>query len=58
MIAKLEMTQSNAQQNKDKHRTPTTHGKHTKQQINYNRTTQQPKSPGAWMDSSGTKSSP
>ena len=33
MIAKLERTQSYAQQNKDKHRTPTTNGKNTKQQI-------------------------
>ena len=32
MIAKLERTRSNAQQNKDKHRTPRTNGKHTKQQ--------------------------
>ena len=39
MIAKVERTESNAQQNKDKHRTPTTNGKHTKQQINNNRTT-------------------
>ena len=39
MIAKLEKTQSNALQNKDKHRTPTTIGKHIKQQINNNRTT-------------------
>ena len=39
MIAKLERTQSNAQQNKDKHRISTTNGKHTKQQINNNRTT-------------------
>ena len=30
MIAKLERTQSNAQQNKDKHRTPTTNGKQIK----------------------------
>ena len=37
MIAKLERTQSNAQQNKNKHRTP--NGKHTKQQINNNITT-------------------
>ena len=37
MIAKLERTQSNAQQNK--YRTPTVNGKHTKQQINNNRTT-------------------
>ena len=33
MIAKLERTQSNALQNKDKHRTLTTNGKHTKQRI-------------------------
>ena len=39
MIAKLEKTQSNAQQNKDKHRTATPKRKHTKQQINNNRTT-------------------
>ena len=39
MIAKLERTQSNEQQNKDKHRTSTTNGKHTKQQINNNITT-------------------
>ena len=38
-IAKLERTQSNAQQNKDKHRTPTTHWKHINQQINNNKTT-------------------
>ena len=38
MIAKLERAQSNAHQNKDKHRTPTTNGKHTKQRINANRT--------------------
>ena len=31
MIAKLEKTQSNAQQNNDKLRTPTTNGKNTKQ---------------------------
>ena len=31
MITKQERTQSNAQQNKDKHRTTTTNGKHTKQ---------------------------
>ena len=36
MIVKLERTQSNAQQNKDKHRTPTTNGKHTKQQQQQN----------------------
>ena len=39
MIAQLERTQSNAQQNRDKHRTPTINGKHTKQRINNNRTT-------------------
>ena len=38
MIAKLEWTQSNAQQNKDKHRNPTTNGKRTKQRITNNRT--------------------
>ena len=38
MIAKLEKTQSNVQQNKDKHRTSTTNRKHTKQQINNNKT--------------------
>ena len=38
MITKLEWSQSIAQQNKDKHRTPTTNGKHTKQQIKNNRT--------------------
>ena len=38
-IAKLERTQSNAHQNKDKHRTPTTNVEHTKQHINNNRTT-------------------
>ena len=37
MIAKLERTQSSAQQNKDKHRTPLTNEMHIKQQIN-NRT--------------------
>ena len=31
---KLERTQSNAQQNKDKHRTPATNVKYTNQQIN------------------------
>ena len=31
MIAKLEWTQCNALQNKDKHRTPTNYGKHIKQ---------------------------
>ena len=31
MIAKLEWTQSIAQQNKDKHRTPTINGKYIKQ---------------------------
>ena len=39
MIANLERTQSNTQQNEDKHSTPTNNGKHTKQQINNNRTT-------------------
>ena len=39
MIAKLKRTQSNAQQNKDKHRTITTNGKHIKQHTNNNRTT-------------------
>ena len=39
IFAKLERKKSNAQQNKDKHRTPTTNGKHTKQQINNNNTT-------------------
>ena len=39
MIAKLERTQSNAQQNKDKHRTPITNGKHTQQRIKNNRIT-------------------
>ena len=40
MIAKLERKHSNAQQNKNRHRAPTTtaNGKHTKQQINSNRT--------------------
>ena len=33
MIAKLERTQGNAQQNKDKYRTRTANGKHTKQRI-------------------------
>ena len=31
MIAELEWTQSNASQNKDKHRTPTNNGKYIKQ---------------------------
>ena len=39
MVANLEKKQTNAQQNKDEHRNPTTIGKHTKQQINNNRTT-------------------
>ena len=39
MIAKLERTQSNAQQNIDKDRTPTTNVKRTKQHANNNRTT-------------------
>ena len=39
MIAKLERSQSNGQQNNDKHRTPTTNGKNTKQQINNHGTT-------------------
>ena len=39
MIAKLEKTQSNAYQNKDKHRTTTNNGKYIKQQTNNNRTT-------------------
>ena len=39
MIAKSEWTQTNAQQNQYKHRTPTNNGKHIKQRINNNRTT-------------------
>ena len=39
MIAKLEWTQSDAYQIKDKHRTPANNGKYIKQWINNNRTT-------------------
>ena len=39
MIAKQERTPNNAQHNNDKHGTPTTNGKHTKQQINNNNRT-------------------
>ena len=39
MIAKLEWTQSNAYQNKDKHRTHTKNGKYINQYINNNRNT-------------------
>ena len=37
MIAKLEWTQSNAYQNKDKHRNPTHNGNYIQRQIKKNR---------------------
>ena len=64
MIAKLEWTQNNIYQKKDKHRTSTNNGKYIKQYINNNKTTTLEQTDawatggGGFMHFTGAKSSP